>query len=333
MTVSTQQKKTEARVGLASNVVGLTAGLAATAAAARNRALKDPVQENAGPATSRLTRYVKTPRGRARLIRAGAVGALGLQVVNTAGDVVANRVLQREAKLKRKTTKGTAVKSYEAPVDFSKAQVRGTGHGVNIEKRDVSGRDAAIAAGAGAGAGGIASVYAIPYVHRATMGGVNALADRARNKGGMALRAAKFISKRPKLIYGATLAPYAAIPAATAVAATATVRRRKKAVVASKRYFDSEADRQRRLGAYAGLGGGSALVLGDAARRQFKVSTERDKPVAGKTRGRLKRLEVGLKEGKRLRTPVLLGGAAALSAIGGAAAYKHGISERNRPYS
>lgn len=101
----------------------------------------------------------------------------------------------------------------------------------------------------------------------------------------------------------------------------------------SKRYFDSEADRQRRLGTYAGLGGGSALVLGDAARRQFTVSTERHAPKAGRKRGALKRVEVGLKEGKRLRTPALLGGAAALSAIGGAAAYKHGINERNRPYS
>ena len=101
----------------------------------------------------------------------------------------------------------------------------------------------------------------------------------------------------------------------------------------SKRYFDPEADRQRRIGLYAGLGGGSALVLGDAARRQFTGNVERH-PVQGKQKhGRLKRVEVGLKQGKRLRTPALLGGAAALSAIGGAAAYKHGISERNRPYS
>lgn len=101
----------------------------------------------------------------------------------------------------------------------------------------------------------------------------------------------------------------------------------------SKRYFDPEADRQRRIGLYAGLGGGSALVLGEAARRQFTGVVERH-PVQGKQkRGRLKNVTVGLKEGKRLRTPILLGGAAALSAIGGAAAYKHGISERNRPYS
>lgn len=137
---------------------------------------------------------------------------------------------------------------------------------------------------------------------------------------------------RAAVVGGVALTP-AVIGGALAGGATAQATKRKKAVVASKRYFDSEADRQRRLGTYAGLGGGSALVLGDAARRQFTVSTERHAPKAGRKRGALKRVEVGLKEGKRLRTPVLLGGAAALSAIGGAAAYKHGINERNRPYS
>jgi len=106
----------------------------------------------------------------------------------------------------------------------------------------------------------------------------------------------------------------------------------------SKRYYDSEADRQRRLGTYAGLGGGTALVLGEATRRQFKGDVIRDAPSTNRPKGRIKRLEVGLKPLKNgnprsPRNAILLGTGAALAAAGGAAAYKRGISERNRPYS
>jgi hypothetical protein len=90
--------KRQAQVGLASNVLGLTAGVAATAAAVRNPALKRPMMENAGPVVRRLAPYLKTNAGRARLIRTGAIGALGLQAANTGGDVIANRVLNRESK-------------------------------------------------------------------------------------------------------------------------------------------------------------------------------------------------------------------------------------------
>jgi hypothetical protein len=95
-----EREKRQAQVGLASNILGLTAGGAAMVAAARNPALRKPVEANAGPVTSRAVKYVKSEGGRARLIRAGAAGALGLQVANTGGDVVANRVLNREAKKK-----------------------------------------------------------------------------------------------------------------------------------------------------------------------------------------------------------------------------------------
>ena len=120
MTVSKRETKAEqrekferkqAQVGLASNIVGLTAGVAATAAAARNPALRQKGVTNrfpgsnkvapGGPVTGRLAQRLKSPVGRARLIRAGAAGALGLQVLNTAGDVVANRVLSREAKVEK----------------------------------------------------------------------------------------------------------------------------------------------------------------------------------------------------------------------------------------
>lgn len=95
-----KQEKRQAQVGLASNVLGLAAGGAAVVAAARNPALRKTVPKVGGPITQRAGKYLKTDAGRARLYRVGAGGALGLQVANTAGDVVANRVLARESKKK-----------------------------------------------------------------------------------------------------------------------------------------------------------------------------------------------------------------------------------------
>lgn len=222
-----QRRQNEARVGLASNVVGTTAGLAALGATIRNPALRKPGPENAGPITRRLGGYLKTEGGRARLYRAGAAGALGLQAANSVGDFISNKVLMREAKLdklkERVMPKQPAAKALYATNDAYVSSGRGSGHGMDV----------------------------------------------------------------------------------------------------SKRYYDAEADRQRRLGLYAGLGGGTAIVLGDAARRQV---------TAGKvTEGGRKGVRLALKG--KARTPLLLGGGAALSAIAGGAAYKRGISERNRPWS
>lgn len=105
-----RKRKTQAQIGLASNVIGLGAGLAAVGAAVRNPALKVKPRDRfptpeveGGPITSRVGRYVKSPANRARLYRAGAVGALALQAGNTAGDVVSNVVLRREANKKLPT--------------------------------------------------------------------------------------------------------------------------------------------------------------------------------------------------------------------------------------
>lgn len=97
-----KREKRQAQVGLASNIVGIAAGVAGTAAASKNPALKrkNAVPKNAGPVSRRAMRYMKTPKGKARLIQAGAGAALGLQAVNVAGDAVANRVLSRESKKK-----------------------------------------------------------------------------------------------------------------------------------------------------------------------------------------------------------------------------------------
>lgn len=111
----------------------------------------------------------------------------------------------------------------------------------------------------------------------------------------------------------------------------------------AKRQFSSEADRQRRLGTYAGLGLGSSVVLGDAARRHLQPlvghADEAGKKGQAVPVRRLKDLKgaravgMGLKDGSRLRSPLLLGGAALATGAAGAAAYKRGISERNRPWN
>ena len=96
-----------------------------------------------------------------------------------------------------------------------------------------------------------------------------------------------------------------------------------------KRYFDPEADRQRRLGLYAGLGGGAALVTGNAARHTLEVP--KDEVKVGRA---YIRTPVGLrfKAGKAGRG-ALLAAATAAAAGGGAMAYKRGIDARNQPWN
>lgn len=110
-----KEKRTQARVGLASNIVGMAAGTAAMVTAAKNPALKKGGAHagNAGPATRWLARKMgSSEASAAKLYRAGAAGALGLQVANTGGDLVANRVLSRESKKKvsKSETEVTPVK-------------------------------------------------------------------------------------------------------------------------------------------------------------------------------------------------------------------------------
>lgn len=98
LTPKQRRERTQARVGLASNVFGITAGGAALYAAAKNPALRKPSPKLAGPVTSRALKYVRSDRGKARIIQSGAAGAVGLQAGNLGGDAITNVVLQRESK-------------------------------------------------------------------------------------------------------------------------------------------------------------------------------------------------------------------------------------------
>ena len=96
-----RRQKRQAQVGLASNVVGLTAGGVAIGSALKDERM---AAEEAPKAIKLLARAgKKIPNISPRAGKAGAIaatGALGLQALNVGGDAVANRVLSRESKKK-----------------------------------------------------------------------------------------------------------------------------------------------------------------------------------------------------------------------------------------
>jgi hypothetical protein len=98
MTKEQKSHRTQARVGLASNIVGLAAGVGGTAAALREDRFKEggKLAKKIYATGQKIPSPISGKKGRAGAMLAG--GALGLQVANIAGDAVANRVLARSAK-------------------------------------------------------------------------------------------------------------------------------------------------------------------------------------------------------------------------------------------
>jgi hypothetical protein len=88
-----KREKRQAQVGLASNVVGIGAGIAGTAEAYNKfKAARGKIKP---------IKALKVPKA-GKYAAIGAGGLLGLQVANVAGDAVANRVLARSAKGEKK---------------------------------------------------------------------------------------------------------------------------------------------------------------------------------------------------------------------------------------
>lgn len=134
-----KRQRLEARIGYASNVLGLTAGTAGGIAALKDERLRD-----GGPIARKLYRLGKhIPRGplsnlsskNAKIAGTLAAGAVGLQAANLAGDVVANRVLSRS--VEKSMHKEFGMRNEQG---ISKAYVspmtRTSGQGFNIEKAD-----------------------------------------------------------------------------------------------------------------------------------------------------------------------------------------------------
>lgn len=88
-----ERERLQARVGLASNVLGLTAGADALRNSLRDPKLKTKVGRH-------LPQVDKGPVVLSRGGKLAAVGSLALQTGNVVGDIVANRVLAREAQKK-----------------------------------------------------------------------------------------------------------------------------------------------------------------------------------------------------------------------------------------
>lgn len=93
LTKQQKRQRTEARIGLTSNIVGTTAGLVAT---------KQAYDEFSRARGRYAPRHVKIktpkiPRIPAKYAVPAAGAALGLQIANNVGDVIANKVLARES--------------------------------------------------------------------------------------------------------------------------------------------------------------------------------------------------------------------------------------------
>lgn len=337
-----RRERTQARVGLASNALGITAGGAALVATSRNPALRDPSPRNAGPVTGRVARALRLsdPRAR-RLVRAGAAGALGLQAANLAGDVVANRVLARESGFEKRDDRFLA--DYRLRISPA-AEV-----GYQRLRRERNRRDAlaGVSAGGALGAGALTAallrrkpVLAGIAAGSTVAGAVSAggyLTDRRRLESKMEQIRAKAREREGLGVYGVgRLVPGSRRSVEQSVSdASSPVRVSGNGVNLDgrpgperigKRNFDAEADRQRRLGLYAGLGVGGGLVLGDAARRRLNIQGSRLK-----SGGRRVRFDVpASRKGKAALAALALGSAAGVG--GGVGAYRLGVSERNNPW-
>lgn len=260
-----RRERTQARIGLASNVVGLTAAGAATNSAARefNNARRKAAglpEKEAG--TGRLA------RGLAHIKVKHAVGLAGagllLQATNTAGDVVANRVLARSAKKPSDVNKGidmTIDDSHYADV-YESGTGRGDGRGHSLQSVE------------------------------------------------------KAMGLTPQQMLGTELVP--------------------EEISKRARRYDPEADRQRRMGLYAGLGAGGAALAGREAADKLSGSYDAKTRQVTVPRLKLKGKHLdpkALKAAKTARSGVGLAALAAASGAGGIAAYRHGVSRRNQPYN
>ena len=93
-----QFERRQAQVGLASNVLGLTAGAAALNSATRDFNAARRAKKGLAPKPVKVGRMANV---KAKHAVALAGGALALQGANVAGDVVANRVLARASKVQK----------------------------------------------------------------------------------------------------------------------------------------------------------------------------------------------------------------------------------------
>lgn len=123
-----RKNKRQAQIGLAGNIVGVTAGGAALMAAGKDKRLKNAgsvgraiqAPYKAVSSTKVGTKWAKFA-SRPKIAGGLALGAVGLQGLNTAGDVVTNRVLNREVKRQVDTTPLITVDTKKQDIHIKKA--------------------------------------------------------------------------------------------------------------------------------------------------------------------------------------------------------------------
>jgi len=354
------RKRREVELGLANNAFGAAAGTVATVQA-RN-AWKRAKAAGTIPNT-RVGRFLlRSKVNPAKAIMAAGAANVGAQAVNGLLDAQSAQYFARER-----------VNMGKKPVKKELAMTRiedaGNGYGTRLDgvskeaprapgtpphSKTRKGTQAAYVGGLGAALGGAATQgLSVRRYVRQSMAGKKpnarlhvalARGGRAAKIGGLGVAAATAI---PMWRYGvqdlkatrqADLAEYKRKTGKDYPGIRAVRRelREKKAAegVGKARRFDPEADRQRRLGAYAGLAGGGALIVGDRAAREVSTSTKRGF-IVDRATGKKKAVtarHVGFKPGRGKIGAGLTAGAAGLAALS-AASYKRGISERNRPWT
>lgn len=353
-----RRQKQQATIGLASNILGISAGTAALAASARNKAFKNPNNaNNAGPVTSRmLTKIKMSPKNKKRLILAGAGGAVGLQAANLGGDLVTNRVLAREVK-----------KNDMTMISKAEGAVSRNGYGVNLEKAEKAKKKSrpfqrdgqmggALPLGAGVGIGamgvmqrrGSKKAVAEAFQHRrdaldytlASNKGVkstNVATEKTRNANSKKIAEQKMLAQNSRMHASESMAQAkllhnsgkknmkigAGLAAVGASGLAYDHARGKKNVNKAYRRFDPEADRQRRMGQAQGVSLATGILAGAGAKKHFTTELKhKGKDVLG----------IAAKPGQG-RRGVALAGLSAIATAGGLASYKRSLSVRNQPWT
>jgi hypothetical protein len=287
-----------------------------------------------GRAARRAGNVLRNPKA----VAVGGAAAIGAQVANTSGDLIAARFLAEDKK-----------KGKEARMSKSLS---------NKDKAVVAGSTAATGA-AGYFAGSMfdrpkkrpgRSPKPMSYRQAAqfatAMGGKNvkdmmAAGYKAKAKEAPRQLGRKAMRNKYGVLIGLAAGTGGAVGALDTVKGTPVKKSIEQSFVSKsdpvvvtghgqslveKRNFNAEADRQRRLGLYTGAGLGAGLVMGDAARRRAPIK-------AVELKDGTKRKIVDLPRGKRGRlTLAALAAGSAASTVGGIAAYRRGISERNNAY-
>jgi len=287
---------------------------------------------------------------------AASAGWLGFHGAELAGDVMSRRSINAQLKQKE----NAVAKSTEQSVFSKSDEVRVTGRGVNLSKAlpGANVLSSAKVAGnvrnavwhenqrgfhAGRAAEHWNKSHELRRANQAGWLGEQTRAVEAMDRAGKQslksdaseYQARMEARKLRNRALGVGAAAGVGVTAAGAVGVNeAKYRRSKKSVEriladrgrVEKRNFDAEADRQRRLGLYAGAGLGAGVVAGDAARRRFETVPVK---VAGGGESRMLRIRPG-RYGKS--KAAALAAVSALAAGGGLAAYKRGVSEKNRPW-